>query len=85
MRTTVSIDDEVLAAAKRRARERDQTLGEVVETALRRELLGAVGAEDGPPIPVFAGRGGPRPGVDLNSTRALQELLDEGDDNDDRP
>src|ERR671925_32603 len=41
MRTTVSISDELLAAAKRRARERGQTLGEVVDAALRRELAAA--------------------------------------------
>ena len=38
MRTTVSISDEQLAAAKRRARERGETLGDVVDAVLRREL-----------------------------------------------
>jgi len=38
MRTTLSVDDNLLAAAKRRARERGQTLGRVIEDALRREL-----------------------------------------------
>ena len=38
MRTTVSISDELLAAAERLARERGATLGEVVEAALRREV-----------------------------------------------
>ena len=34
----MSISDELLAAAKRRARERGLTLGDVVDAALRREL-----------------------------------------------
>ncbi|WP_237087265.1 ribbon-helix-helix protein, CopG family, partial [Mycobacterium tuberculosis] len=41
MRTTVSISDEILAAAKRRARERGQSLGAVIEDALRREFAAA--------------------------------------------
>ncbi len=80
MRTTVSIDDELLGAAKRRARERGQTLGQVVETALRRELAEPVVAGSLTPIPVFTGGGGPRPGLDLTSNRALHEALDDGVD-----
>jgi len=78
MRTTLSISDELLAAAKRQARERGQTLGEVVEAALRREL--AVTGEPGnrPPIPVFSAGTGPRPGIDLTSNRTLHEALDDG-------
>lgn len=78
MRTTVSIDDELLASAKRRAHDRNQTLGQVVEDALRRELARADDGRVGPPIPVFSGGGGVRPGVDLTSNRAMYELLDEG-------
>lgn len=78
MRTTVSISDELLLAAKRRARERGVTLGDVVDAALRRELSEPAATAEGPPIPVFHGGGGPRPGVDLTSSRALHELLDEG-------
>jgi hypothetical protein len=78
MRTTVTIADELLEAAKQRARARGQTLGGLVEDALRRELA----LTDEPPaaveIPVFRGGTGPRPGVDLTSNRALYELLDEG-------
>jgi hypothetical protein len=77
MRTTVAISDELLVAAKQRARERGLTLGELIDAALQRELAQpAVGAE-APEIPVFRGGTGPRPGVDLRSNRALQEALDE--------
>lgn len=78
MRTTVSISDELLAAAKRRARERGQTLGEVVDAALRRELSEPGPSRERPPVPVFTRGTGPRPGIDLTSSRALHEVLDEG-------
>lgn len=38
MRVTITIDDELHARAKRLARERDLTLGALVEAALQREL-----------------------------------------------
>jgi hypothetical protein len=77
MRTTVSISDELLAAAKRRAHELGRSLGSVIEDALRRELAAAT--EDGPrpTVPVFDGGTGPRPGLDLTSNRALFEVLDD--------
>jgi hypothetical protein len=78
MRTTISISDGLLAAAKRRARERGQTLGEVVDAALQRELSEARDRPDAPPVPVFRGGTGPRPGLDLSSNRALHEALDDG-------
>jgi len=78
MRTTVSIPDELLTAAKRRARERGETLGQIVEAALRRELASQVSKETPPPVPVFRGGTGAMPGIDLTSNRALHEALDEG-------
>jgi hypothetical protein len=84
MRTTISISDELLAAAKRRARERGQTLGEFVDGALQRELSEAPKASNAPPVPVFRDGTGPRPGIDLTSSRALHEALDEGLELDDR-
>lgn len=78
MRTTVSIADELLIAAKRRARERGQTLGQVVDAALRRELSPDPAPPEGPPLPTFRGGTGPRPGIDLSSNRALHDALDEG-------
>jgi uncharacterized NAD-dependent epimerase/dehydratase family protein len=80
MRTTVSISDELLLAAKKRARERGQTLGEVIDAALRRELTIPEQRRERPIVPVFTGGTGPRPGVDLTSNRAMHEALDEGAD-----
>ncbi len=78
MRTTISIHDELLESAKLRARERGVTLGTLVEDALRRELSVEYDAVEPPPVPVFKGGNGLRPGVDITSNRALQEFLDEG-------
>ena len=75
MRTTLSIDDHLLTAAKRRARERGVSLGHVVDDALRRELA-APPAETPIEVPVFAGEGGLSAGVDATSNRALYETLD---------
>jgi hypothetical protein len=76
MRTTLSIDDRLLAAAKRRARQRGLTLGQLVEEALRADLAAAPAAEH-LDIPVFTGGDGVRAGIDTTSNRALLEALDE--------
>jgi hypothetical protein len=73
-----------LTAAKRRARERGQTLGQLVDSALQRELNEADPPRDLPAVPVFRGGTGPRPGIDLTSNRALLEALDDGVDLEDR-
>lgn len=77
MRTTLSIDDRLLAAAKRRARQRGLTLGQLVEEALRADLAAEPAAER-LEIPVFTGGDGVRPGIDPTSNRAMLEALDEG-------
>lgn len=84
MRTTLSISDELLLAAKRRARNRGLTLGELVNDALRRELSDDGSESAAPEVPVFRRGTGPRPGIDLNSNRSLIEALDEGTDLDRR-
>jgi hypothetical protein len=78
MRTTLAIADNLLAAAKREARRRGLTLGQLIEAALQRELSARGGAATRPVVPVLSGRGGLRPGVDATSNRALLDLLDEG-------
>lgn len=76
MRTTVNISDELLLAAKRRAHSAGRPLGWVIDAALRRELATGRRAGERPPVPVFQGGSGPRPGVDLTSNQALAEALD---------
>ncbi|HZM30038.1 MAG TPA: ribbon-helix-helix protein, CopG family [Acidimicrobiales bacterium] len=77
MRTTVAVDDNLLAAAKELAASRGVSLGRVFEDGLR-ALLGRRREDERPEIPVVHGRGGVRPGVDVTSNRALTEVLDEG-------
>lgn len=74
--------DNILAGAKRRARERGQTLGQVVEDALRRELA-RPSRPAASEVPVFRRGDGVRPGVDLTSNRALREALDADQELDD--
>lgn len=79
MRTTVNLDEHVLENARRRARERGITLGELVEDALRRELASLAGRRhERPRVPVFRGGTGMRPGIDPSSNRSMREALDDG-------
>lgn len=78
VRTTISIDDEPLATARERARSQGQTLGQFVESSLRRQLAAGESRGPRPVVPVYRSGTGPRPGLDLTSNRALIEALDEG-------
>ena len=75
MRTTLSIDDHLLAAAKEAARRQGATLGELVEDALRRALAEPM-ATRVPTVPTFRGGKGLRPGVPFRSNRELMEYLE---------
>ena len=79
MRTTVRLDDDLLASAKRAAIERGTTLTAVIEDALRRTLGPEAPRRRRPvSLPTFRGDG-LRPGVDLDDTAVLLDLLDERD------
>lgn len=78
MRTTLTIDDEVLAEFKRLAADSHRTLSGLIDEALRADLArrragDLVPATD---LPVVYG-GTLRPGVDIADPAALQRLLDE--------
>ncbi len=75
MRTTVNIDDRLLEWAKDVARQKEQTLGDVIDEALQRLLMEPT-AETGPPLHVFQGKRGVRPGVDLTSNRSMYDAMD---------
>lgn len=77
MRTTVNIDAELLAAAKLRAARTHQTVGSVLEEALRRMLLEPDPAPAPAVLPDFGYAGGLREGVDLHDKAAMAELLGE--------
>ena len=77
MRTTIRLDDEILARAKETAARTGRTLTAVIEDALR-ESFGratASGPESRRPLPTFAGAG-LHPGVDLDDTASLLELME---------
>lgn len=79
MRTTISIDDHLLRAAKQRALERDVTLGSVIEDALHLILDPArEGEQSRSPLPLSKRCGGTRPGVDVADGARLRDLMDEG-------
>ena len=77
MRTTIALPEQLLRTAKREARSRGLTLGRLVEAALRRELSRRSEPRSAPPVPIFRGGQGVRPGIDVTSNRALLEALDE--------
>jgi hypothetical protein len=81
MRTTLHIDDQLMRAAKKAAAESGRTLTSVIEDALRRALAGGDRPSKPRPskLPVFH-MGAPLPGVDLDNTAALIELMEEDDD-----
>jgi hypothetical protein len=76
MRTTVTMSDELYRSAKAHAALTGQTVGSVIEDALR--LLLSTAPPEQPPIdlPVFDAK--VRPGIDLADGSALLDALDEG-------
>jgi plasmid stability protein len=80
MRTTIKIDDQLLSEAKARAAASGRTLNAVVEDALRQALAPrpARGRHPAPGLPTLRG-GRLLPGVDLDDTAALLELMEGSD------
>lgn len=78
MRTTIRLPDDLLKAAKRRAVDTGRTLTDVIEDALRAALAREEeDAPDGSPavLPTY-GCGGTLPGVDLDDTASLLDLME---------
>ncbi len=76
MRTTVRIDDELLAAAKQKAVGRGITLTKLIEDALRETLARRAPAPaERPPLPTHGG-GGLMPGVDLDDSAGLLDVME---------
>ena len=80
MRTTVRLDDNLLADVKRYAAERQLTLTAVLEQALREMLVLRAKLKTREPVrlPTFKGRG-LQPGVDLHDSAALLALMESAD------
>jgi hypothetical protein len=76
MRTTVTIKDDLLKRAKKRAAEEGRTLTSLVEEGLALVLTApAVGRRKRIELPVSRASGGVLPGVDLNRSCDLEEIM----------
>lgn len=76
MRTTIDINDPLLAEAKSLAAQRGLSLKALVEEALRERLHGrGAGPRVAERLPTYSGAG-LQPGVDLTDSAALLELMD---------
>ena len=79
MRTTINLDDDLLAEAKQVAARTGRTLAAVVEDALRENLHRRRStSRRAVELPVF-GEGGVQPGVDLDDGAALLDLMERDD------
>jgi hypothetical protein len=75
MRTTVRLPDTLMRAAKRRAQETGRTLTQLLEDAVRAELLQSPRSlRVAEPLPTYRGQG-LHPGVDLSDASALDDLM----------
>ena len=77
MRTTISIDDDVIRSAKQRAAAEGKTLGELVTEALRERIARRPRRGRTRYEPVTFGQDGTLPGVDLTSNAAVRDLMDQ--------
>jgi hypothetical protein len=79
MRTTVRLDDDLLREAKGLAARTGRTLTSVIEDGLREALARHRRRQEGPRValPSFKGKG-LRPGVDLDDTAGLLDIMDGG-------
>jgi hypothetical protein len=77
MRTTIRLSPDLLRAVKRRAAESGRTLTSLIEDALRVAL--ARSPSGAAPVPLelpVSGSGGLRPGVDLDDSADLLDVMD---------
>lgn len=80
-RTTVRLDDDLMRRVREYAAEEGVTLTETIARALRQLLARRDRSpeRDRVPLPSFRGCG-VQPGVDLDDTAALLDLMERGDD-----
>jgi Arc/MetJ family transcription regulator len=78
MRTTVRLDDALLERAKREAGRRGETLTSLIERGLRLVLANPEKRQRGRrvEIPVCREGGGTLPGVDLDDSAALLDIVE---------
>jgi hypothetical protein len=77
MRTTVRLDDQLLAAARRYAAQSGRTLTSLIDEGLRDLLARRVAPPPAERVTLpTGGRGGLQPGVSLDSNAALLDIMD---------
>ncbi len=76
MRTTIRLEDDLLRRAKARAAASGRSLNDFISDAVRAALAPARGSHTAIALPTFPG-GILRPGVDLDDTAALLDLMEE--------
>jgi hypothetical protein len=81
MRTTVRLEDGLLEQAKREARRRGQTLTSLIDQGLRLALAQPVHRSRRKRfvLPVSKMDGWVRPGIDINNSAALLDIMEAGD------
>jgi predicted transcriptional regulator len=78
MRTTIRLDDELLAEIKQIAARSDKTVAPVIEDALREMLARQRKTEERTPARLTTvSDGGLQPGVDLDDSAALLSRMEE--------
>jgi len=73
MKTTLNIEDSVMALLKKEAARRGCTMSELVESALRLLLRGKKRVKKMPPLPTFKSGG---PLVDISDRDALYQAME---------
>lgn len=77
MRTTIRLDDDLLRQAKRAAADAGQTLTALIEESLRQSLASRSPKASRKRIKLVTdGSGGVGPGVDLDDSAALLDLME---------
>ena len=76
MRTTLNLDDQLLNLAKHQAVEQGVTLSVVIENLLRQSLM-EPGVESKAICLVTVTGSGVKPGVDLDSSGSLLDIMDD--------
>jgi hypothetical protein len=83
MRTTLNLDDALLARVRLLAAQRQTSLTHLIEEGLAMTLRAAQlppVTRERPPLPIHAGRGGLQPAIrDATSQRAILDALDAAD------
>ena len=81
MRTTIRLDDDLLAQIKMLAARSGKTMTAVIEDALREALSRQRGSTERKPVKLTTVSGhGLQPGVELDDSAALLDIMEENDD-----